>query len=68
MPKRSNPRRVRRGIQEHGDSFPGPVGLVPEGMRDVQVTDTAKGNVYCLTFRKPCAAPRPGGRVQETVP
>jgi ubiquinone/menaquinone biosynthesis C-methylase UbiE/uncharacterized protein YbaR (Trm112 family) len=44
---------VRRWLQEHGDRFSAPVGLVPEGMRDVQVKEVAKGNMYCLTFRKP---------------
>ena len=44
---------VRKWLQEHGDRFSAPVGLVPEGMKDVQVKDIAKGNMYCLTFRKP---------------
>jgi ubiquinone/menaquinone biosynthesis C-methylase UbiE/uncharacterized protein YbaR (Trm112 family) len=44
---------VRRWLQEHGERFSAPVGLVPEGMRDVQARDFAKGNLYCLTFSKP---------------
>jgi len=44
---------VRKWLQEHGERFSAPVGLVPEGMRDVQVKEIAKGNLYCLTFRKP---------------
>jgi ubiquinone/menaquinone biosynthesis C-methylase UbiE/uncharacterized protein YbaR (Trm112 family) len=44
---------VRRWLQEHGERFSAPVGLVPEGMRDVHARDFAKGNMYCLTFRKP---------------
>jgi ubiquinone/menaquinone biosynthesis C-methylase UbiE len=44
---------VRRRLQEHGERFSAPVGLVPEGMRDVRVKEIAKGNMYCLTFRKP---------------
>ena len=44
---------ARKWLQEHGERFSAPVGLVPEGMRDVQARDFAKGNMYCLTFRKP---------------
>lgn len=44
---------VRRWLQEHGERFSAPVGLLPEGMRDVQVKEIVKGNLYCLTFRKP---------------
>ena len=44
---------VRRWLQEHGERFSAPVGLVPEGMRNVRASDVAKGNMYCLTFRKP---------------
>jgi len=44
---------VRRWLQEDGERFSAPVGLVPEGMRDVRVKEIAKGNMYCLTFRKP---------------
>ena len=44
---------IRRLLQEHGERFSAPVGLVPEGMRDVHVKEFAKGNMYCLTFRKP---------------
>jgi len=43
----------RRWMQEFGDRFSPPVGLVPEEMREVQVREIAKGNLYCLTFRKP---------------
>ncbi len=44
---------ARRWLEEHGERFSAPVGLVPAGMRDVQARDWAKGNLYCLTFRKP---------------
>ena len=44
---------VRRWLQEHGERFSAPIGLVPEGMKDVHARDFAKGNMYCLTFRKP---------------
>jgi ubiquinone/menaquinone biosynthesis C-methylase UbiE/uncharacterized protein YbaR (Trm112 family) len=44
---------ARKWLQEHGERFSAPVGLVPEEMRDVQARDFAKGNMYCLTFRKP---------------
>ena len=44
---------VRRWLQEHSERFSAPVGLVPEGMGDVHVKEFAKGNMYCLTFRKP---------------
>jgi ubiquinone/menaquinone biosynthesis C-methylase UbiE/uncharacterized protein YbaR (Trm112 family) len=44
---------VRRWLREYSERFSAPVGLVPEGMRDVQARDFAKGNMYCLTFRKP---------------
>jgi ubiquinone/menaquinone biosynthesis C-methylase UbiE/uncharacterized protein YbaR (Trm112 family) len=44
---------VRRWLQEDGKRFSAPVELVPEGMRDIQVKEIARGNLYCLTFRKP---------------
>jgi len=44
---------VRRWLEEHGERFSAPVELIPEGMRDVHARDFAKGNLYCLTFRKP---------------
>jgi len=44
---------VRRWLQEHGERFSAPIGLVPEGMKDVHARNFAKGNMYCLTFRKP---------------
>jgi ubiquinone/menaquinone biosynthesis C-methylase UbiE/uncharacterized protein YbaR (Trm112 family) len=44
---------VRKWLQEHGERFSAPVELVPEGMREVNVMEIAKGNLYCLTFRKP---------------
>jgi ubiquinone/menaquinone biosynthesis C-methylase UbiE len=43
----------RRMQKEYGDRFSPPVQLLPEGMREVQVRDVGKGNLYCLTFRKP---------------
>jgi ubiquinone/menaquinone biosynthesis C-methylase UbiE/uncharacterized protein YbaR (Trm112 family) len=44
---------ARKLLQEHGERFSAPVGLVPEEMRDIKTRDFAKGNMYCLTFRKP---------------
>ncbi len=44
---------ARKWLQAHGERFSAPVGLVPEEMKDVQVKDIVKGNMYCLTFRKP---------------
>ncbi len=44
---------TKRLLQEHGERFSAPVGMVPEGVKDVQVKQIAKGNMYCLTFRKP---------------
>jgi len=44
---------VRKWLQGHADRFSAPVGLVPTAMRDVQVKAIARGNMYCLTFRKP---------------
>lgn len=43
----------RSWLQKFGDRFSAPTGLVPEGMKDIRVRDIAKGNLYCLTFRKP---------------
>ena len=44
---------ARKWLQEHGERISAPVGLVPDGMRDIQVKEIARGNMYCLTFRKP---------------
>ena len=44
---------VRKWLREHRERFSAPVELVPKGMRDVHATEIAKGNMYCLTFRKP---------------
>ena len=44
---------VRKWLHEHRERFSAPVRLVPEGMRDVHARNFAKGNMYCLTFRKP---------------
>jgi ubiquinone/menaquinone biosynthesis C-methylase UbiE len=44
---------VRRWLQEHGERFAAPVELIPEGMREIEARDIVKGNLYCLTFRKP---------------
>ena len=44
---------ARRWLREHRERFAAPVALVPEGMRDIGVREIAKGNMYCLTFRKP---------------
>lgn len=44
---------TRKWLREHRERFSAPVALIPEGMHDVQVQDIAKGNLYCLSFRKP---------------
>jgi ubiquinone/menaquinone biosynthesis C-methylase UbiE/uncharacterized protein YbaR (Trm112 family) len=44
---------ARKWLQEHGKRFSAPVELVPDGMKDIHATKFAKGNMYCLTFRKP---------------
>ncbi len=44
---------VRGVLRKYGERFSAPVGLVPKGMKDVHVKEFAKGNLYCLTFRKP---------------
>ena len=44
---------VRKWLLEHRERFSAPVGLVPEGMKDIHARDFAKGNMYCLSFRKP---------------
>ena len=44
---------ARRWLEEHGERFTAPIGLVPDGMKEVQSIDIARGNMYCLTFRKP---------------
>jgi ubiquinone/menaquinone biosynthesis C-methylase UbiE/uncharacterized protein YbaR (Trm112 family) len=44
---------VRKWLRESRESFSAPVKLIPEGMLDIQVKEIAKGNLYCLTFRKP---------------
>ena len=44
---------VRKWLKEHGERFAAPVGLLPTGMKDVRARDFMKGNMYCLTFRKP---------------
>jgi ubiquinone/menaquinone biosynthesis C-methylase UbiE len=42
-----------RLLREYGDRFSAPAALVPDAMRDLRVRDIVKGNLYCLTFRKP---------------
>jgi ubiquinone/menaquinone biosynthesis C-methylase UbiE len=44
---------VRRLLRDYSGRFAAPVQLVPEGMLEVRVREIAKGNLYCLTFRKP---------------
>lgn len=44
---------VRTWLLEHGERFVAPVGLVPDGMKDIRATEIAKGKMYCLSFRKP---------------
>lgn len=44
---------AKKWLRDHGERFAAPLKLVPEAMREVRVRDFAKGNMYCLTFRKP---------------
>ncbi len=44
---------VARLLREYGDRFSAPVALVPDAMRDLRVQEIVKGNLYCLSFRKP---------------
>ena len=44
---------ARKLLQQYREVFAAPIGLVPEGMRDIQTKDIVHGNMYCLTFRKP---------------
>ena len=44
---------ARRILEEYRDVLAAPIGLVPEGMKDIQAKDIVRGNMYCLTFRKP---------------
>jgi ubiquinone/menaquinone biosynthesis C-methylase UbiE len=44
---------VARLLREYGDRFSAPAALVPDGMTDLRVQDIVRGNLYCLTFRKP---------------
>lgn len=44
---------ARKWLKEHGERFSAPVGLIPQGMRDVHARVFAKDNMYCLTFSKP---------------
>jgi ubiquinone/menaquinone biosynthesis C-methylase UbiE/uncharacterized protein YbaR (Trm112 family) len=44
---------ARKWLQEHGERFSAPVGLVPPEMKEVKAREFARGNLYCLTFRKP---------------
>jgi ubiquinone/menaquinone biosynthesis C-methylase UbiE/uncharacterized protein YbaR (Trm112 family) len=44
---------ARRMLKEQRDRLQAPVDLLPAGMADVQVTDIARGWLYCLTFAKP---------------
>jgi ubiquinone/menaquinone biosynthesis C-methylase UbiE len=43
----------RRMQEQYGDRLSPPVDLLPAGMREVQVRGVGKGNLHCLTFRKP---------------
>ena len=44
---------IRKWLREHEERFSAPVGLVPEGMCELRVQEIARGNLYCLIFRKP---------------
>jgi len=40
-------------LREWADRFSAPAALVPKAMLDLRVQEVVKGNLYCLTFRKP---------------
>lgn len=44
---------VKKWLTEYGERFSAPIGLLPEGVKEIHARDFAKGNLYCLTFRKP---------------
>lgn len=44
---------AKKWLREYSERLSPPVKLVPKEMEDIQVKDIAKGNLYCLTFRKP---------------
>lgn len=44
---------ARKWLEQHAERFAAPVDLLPHGMLEVQTQAIAKGNMYCLTFRKP---------------
>lgn len=44
---------VRAWMRQFSDRFLPPVELIPPGMKEIRVREIAKGNLYCLTFRKP---------------
>lgn len=44
---------VKKIMKQFGERFKAPVEFVPKNMRDIQLKDIAKGNMYCLSFTKP---------------
>jgi ubiquinone/menaquinone biosynthesis C-methylase UbiE len=44
---------VRGMMKKYGHRFEPPVDLLPEAINDVQSKQIIRGNLYCLTFRKP---------------
>jgi len=44
---------ARKWLAEHAERFSAPVALVSQAMNEIEVTEIAGGNMYCLTFRKP---------------
>jgi ubiquinone/menaquinone biosynthesis C-methylase UbiE len=44
---------AKKMLQEWGDRFEAPVGLLPAGMVEVQVIPILRGWLYGMTFRKP---------------
>jgi len=44
---------VKKWLHEYRDRFAAPTDLVPRDMKEVQVKELARGNLYCLTFIKP---------------
>ena len=44
---------AKKWLENHRERFSPPVGLLPEGMKQIETWDIAKGNIYCLSFIKP---------------
>ncbi len=41
---------AKKLLKTHADMFAAPVHLLPDGMKDVEVSEVMGGNLYCLSF------------------